>query len=112
MKSKLLETTIILKEKKCELINTMMDIYVDWQLLLIEDENLAKIELNIKKIFGEFTHINTFFHPKKEQKINFETNTDWQIQCLIENTEKNQITYYPISAILDFDKLSATIIFN
>lgn len=102
MKTKILEANVILKNKNFSLINTSMDIQIDWDVLLVKEEYKVKLVFVCDSVYGKFSYKETFKNYSKESIYSFNTATDnqkWDISFAME--ELNLIQ--PERIIIDFD---------
>jgi hypothetical protein len=99
MITKLLEATAIINNKTINIINTQMDIYVDWDIEIIKKESSAIIKCIFKEVKGNFEYVSKNEAYKKVISIEFKSDKDFKIThipYLAENLE-------PISAVINLD---------
>lgn len=67
------------------LLNTALDIDVDWDVDIVKKENVAELEISIKSIKGSYSYSEHRSGYEKITTIKFSTNSDWNIQVDIKN---------------------------
>jgi hypothetical protein len=113
MTSKFLEAKVIINKKSFDLLNTQMDIFVDYKSV-ISEEKYIKLNFSIDKVYGYFSYRNDTDLYKKETTINFNTDSSWETK-LSDNinfsklANTNDYVLLPESVVLDFDKKLVTI---
>jgi hypothetical protein len=99
MITKLLEAKAIINNKTIHIINTQMDIYVDWDIEITRKESSALIKYIFKEVKGHFEYVHKNESYKKIVTIEFKSDSDYkitQITNLAENIE-------PLSAVINLD---------
>jgi hypothetical protein len=99
MITKLLEATAIINNKTINIINTQMDIYVDWDIEIIKKESSAIIKCIFKEVKGHFEYVSKNEAYKKIVSIEFKSDSNTKIShipSLAENLE-------PVSAVINLD---------
>lgn len=109
MTSKFLEAKVIINKKSFDLLNTQMDILVDYTSI-ISEEKYVKLNFIIDKVYGYFSYRNDTEFYKKETNINFHTDSSWETKISDNNitfskmAHTNDYVLLPESVVLDFDK--------
>jgi hypothetical protein len=80
------------------LINTAIDIEVDWDVSLVTKEKIADIDILIKNIKGTYSYSEHRSGYEKITTIKFSTNSDWKIQV---DTKSVTFPLSPASAEID-----------
>lgn len=111
MTSKFLEAKAIINQKSMDIVNTQMDISVDYTCKLSD----GYLYLSIDKIYGNFTYKQDAESYKKNIVISFSTDNTWDISTP-ENVHliKNGVNLYsiePESTLIDFDKKKVSVKF-
>jgi hypothetical protein len=92
MISKALEAQITLNDKVVPIINTQMDIDIDWDIATIEKDNGIVITILCNSIKGYFQYIEKRDSYKKETRISFESNESWVINHEKDDSFISQMT--------------------
>lgn len=125
MITKILEATCSIRKAEIEIINTEMDIYVEWDIGVNKSEYLAEIQIIPKQVKGSFTYKHNYVDYKVAHKVTFTATTDkWKILCDITKENKlakdrrsggfvkfKDIIFQPETIHIDFDNLNINITF-
>jgi hypothetical protein len=106
MINKFLEAKAKINQKTIDIVNTQMDISIEYFCKISEEENNT-IYLTIKRIFGNFNYNIDTESYKKNINVSFETDTNWVIKTTKIDLNKKGINIYSIEpemAIIDFDQ--------
>jgi hypothetical protein len=107
MKTKLLEAQAIINENLIDILNTEMDISVEWEFDSIKKESSVNFVFVFQKVKGAFTYTKKYQSYKKATQINFETDDTWRISYNYD--EKFTEPLEPVSALINFDLKTITI---
>jgi len=108
MTSKLLELSVLYKQKKLNIVNTEMDMFVDWEVEVVKAEKVAQLLINCI-IYGSFAWTERNDDYKKETKITVKTDDSWKINVMADSFNLSLIV--PETAFIDFDTKKITITF-
>jgi len=113
---KILEATCCIRKAEIEIINTEMDIFVEWDVAIDKREYQAQLQIIPKEVKGSFTYKHNYVDYKVAHKVTFAAMPDkWKIQCLHSNIAKFGIATYqmmqPETIHIDFDNLKINITF-
>ena len=116
MITKILEATCCIRKAEIEIINTEMDIFVEWDVAIDKREYQAQLQIIPKEVKGSFTYKHDYVDYKVAHKVTFAATTDkWKIKCLYSNIAKFGIATYqmmqPETIHIDFDNLNINITF-
>lgn len=81
MRSKILDAVAINQNNDpLSLVNTAIDIDVDWDVSILKKDNIAELDILINNIKGSYSHSEHRSGYEKITTIKFSTNSDWNIQ--------------------------------
>jgi len=106
MISKFLEAQAIINKKPIDILNTQMDISIEYFCKISEEEDNL-IYLTIDRVFGNFNYKLSTESYRKDININFHTDTTWIIKTTKLDLNTQGINIYSIEpemAIIDFDQ--------
>ena len=89
MITKVLEAKVILKDKEIGLINTLMDIELDWDAEIKKSDNIAEVIIKANKISGWFSWETKYDNYTIENKVKFSFKP--------ENIIVSEVSLHPIS---------------
>jgi len=103
MKSQILEVAIIINGKRREIINSEMQIHLEWEAEIVKKTDSFSLNLIMKELKGflEFTDIKDYY--KKRNIIEFSSNSNWSINYQI-TREIDYLKVEPLFAQIDFDE--------
>lgn len=103
MKSQILEASIIINGKRREIINSEMQLFLEWDIKIDKKTDSVSINLIMENIKGflEFTEVKEYY--KKRNIIEFSSNSNWSINYQI-TREVDYEKVEPLFAQIDFDE--------
>ena len=103
MKSQILEAAIIINGKRREIINSEMQIFLEWEVEIGKKTDSISFNIIMQNLKGflEFTDIKDCY--KKRNIIEFSSNSNWQINYQI-TREIDYQKVEPLFAQIDFDE--------
>ena len=112
MTSKLLELSVLYKQKKRQVINTEMDMFIEWEVEVVKSEKVAQLVINCIKIYGSFAWTDRNDDYKKETKITLKTDESWKTNVMSDSSVLHNFNMIePETAFIDFDTKKITITF-
>jgi len=105
MISQLLELSIIRNGNQLKILNTDMELYIDWDLSIKKNQDTANVFFILNSLKGKFEICTTNELYKKNSEYIIDINNTWKITAL----KKPDFEYYPESAIINFDEKSVII---
>ena len=103
MTTRLLDAKIIFNKKSISLLNTDMEIYVEWDAKLKENFTSVDLSLNIISVHGNFNIYDNVDSYKTKTNIEFRTDKEWKIEL----SQEFYITFkeiQPIIGIINLDE--------
>ena len=79
MISKALEAQITINDKLVPLINSDMNIDIDWDISITQKDNGVLLNIICNSVKGYFQYVEKKETYKKETRISFESNNSWSI---------------------------------
>ena len=109
MITKLLEATATIKDKNYQIMNTMMDISIEWDIELTKTETSASLTYKYLKVIGGFTWDEKKESYKRTVTITFQTDNTWKItKDVFQPTDNYQKQVKdvpsPVGAKINFDE--------
>ena len=99
MRSKLLEATAICKNNnEISIVNTAMDIEVDWDCTLVKNDFQAEVDIIISSVRGNFSTQTKVDSVETTTIVKFKTDESWKI--LYDKTETT-LPLFPSTAIIN-----------
>lgn len=109
MITKILEATCSIRKAEIEIINTEMDIYVEWDVDIDKKEYQAQLQIIPKEVKGSFTYKHNYVDYKVAHKVTFTATTDkWNFIVNLSNIAQ---MIQPETIHIDFDNLNINITF-
>lgn len=108
METRIIELSVILNTKQFNILNTDMDILVNWDIDIKKTEKEAKISYSIISMRGTFgIHSESELYDRKST-YKFKTDSSWSYSTIPPNFTD---VVYPSSAVLNFDNKTVNIKF-
>lgn len=105
MITKLLEATATINNKNLDILNTMMDISVNWDVEISKQDNAAKLEYIYSRVTGNFTWEEKKESYKRTITITFRTDDTWKItRDKSETKDYYEEVPIPLGAKINFDE--------
>jgi len=101
MISKILDAEITLKERILPVLNSEMDIKVEWEVVLKKNDGYAEVEIQYLSVSGWFNWVDKTENYTKKNTIEFCTTKQWK---LIPVNSLLSVKIEPIMAEINFDK--------
>ena len=99
MRSKLLEATAICKNNnELSIVNTAMDIEVDWDCTLVKNDYQAEVDIKINSVSGNFSSQNKVDTIETTTMVKFTTDDSWK---LIYDKNGTTLPLFPSSALIN-----------
>jgi hypothetical protein len=107
MKTQILDTDIIINGKRYSILNTEMDIVIDWDAELTKTDEIISLEIKLKHIKGtiSFSSQNTGY--KKKTSIDFSSDSSWVFVSKNETINIGRIE--PVYSLINLDEKVVTI---
>lgn len=107
MKTQILETDIIVNSKKYQIINSEMNIVIEWDTELTKTEESVSLNIKLKNIKGtiSFSSQNTGY--KKKTSIDFNSDSSWVFVSKNETINIDRIE--PVYSLINLDDKVVTI---
>lgn len=102
MKTQILECEIIINSKKITIINSEMNIELEWDLELEKNKDNASLNIVFKNIKGNVSFSANYDNYKKNTKIDFSSDSSWTILSKDEMVNFRRIE--PTSSVINFDE--------
>lgn len=98
MRSKLLDAVFFKNDNAISIVNTAMDIEVDWDCSLVKSNSQAEIDISINCVKGNFSYQNRLDSVETTTIVKFKTDDTWRL-----THDKKEITLpvFPSSAIIN-----------
>jgi hypothetical protein len=103
MKSQLLEATVIINEKRYIIINTAMEIFIEWKIDLIQGKDFYKINFDVQRVNGKFSYDVPNLNYQKTITIKFNTDSDWKFSITNMEIKYPELSLQPYSAEINLD---------
>ena len=108
MISKILDAEITLKERILPVLNSEMDIKVEWEVVLKKNDENAEFEIQYLSVSGWFNWIDKTENYTKKNTIEFCTTKQWKLipvtPIAIFTNSLVSVKIEPIMAEINFDK--------
>jgi hypothetical protein len=101
MITRLLEAKAIIGEKTIPIINTQMEIFVDWDIAIRKYDENAELLIDYKIIYGDFIITEQKSNCTKSTKTTFMTDKSWKINSFFQS--KLPYIIEPLIAKINFD---------
>lgn len=106
MKTQILECDIIVNTKKISIINSEMNIVLDWDVELEKTEDSVSVKTILTNLKGFVSFITQNPNYKKNTRIDFSTDSSWILKSKFP-ADLQKIE--PVYSLIDFDEKRVTI---
>lgn len=108
METRIIELSVILNSKQFNILNTDMDVKVNWDMDIKKTEKEARVSYSIIAMIGSFCiHSESELYQKKST-YKFKTDSTWSYSTVPPNFTD---VVYPSSAVVNFDNKTVNIKF-
>lgn len=109
MTTTILESKVTIGGKVFNLINTDMELLVDWDILLSKKDSTAEISIQFNSVYGSFNYKEQKEGYQKKTTISFKSDNTWKVSGFVNDI--NNGVLIPIISKIDFDTKTIQIYF-